>query len=69
MQWFTFPTIMKHTENILNPNKGLITSLLKGFEMFQLHLIDDKDEVESIAIRCINRKKETGLYLRTLKFE
>ena len=45
MQWFTFPAIMEHTENILNPNKGLITSLLKLFSMFKLRLIDDKDKV------------------------
>ena len=30
IQWFTFLTIMEHTANILNPKKGLITSLLKG---------------------------------------
>ena len=37
--------------------------------MFQLRLFDDKDEVEIIAIRCINCKKETGLYLRYSTFE
>ena len=56
---------MEHTENILKPNKGLIISLLKGFAMFEVRLIDDKDEVEAIYIKCINCKKETGLYLRT----
>ena len=58
-------TIMEHTANIINPNKGLITSLLKVFYMFELRLIDDNDKVEAIAIRCINCKKETGLYLGT----
>ena len=62
IQWFTFLTIMEHTANILNPNKGLIPSLLKVFAMFQLLLIDDKYEVETIAIRCINCKKEIVLY-------
>ena len=37
--------------------------------MFELSLMDDKDEVEAIYIRCINCKKETGLYLITSKFE
>ena len=33
--------------------------------MFELRLIDDRDKVEAIAFRCINCKKETGLYLGT----
>ena len=37
--------------------------------MFQLRLIDNKDELESIIIRCINCKKETGLYLVKLILE
>ena len=37
--------------------------------MFKLRLIDDRDKFEAIAIRCINCKKETGLYLRTSTFE
>ena len=37
--------------------------------MFQLRLFYDKYEVEIIAIRCINCKKETGLYLRNSTFE
>ena len=60
---------MKHTANILNPNKGLITSLLKVFVMFELSLVYERDKVESIAIMCINSKKGTGLYLRTPTLE
>ena len=37
--------------------------------MFELSLIDDRYKVEAIAIRFINSKKETGLYLRTPKLE
>ena len=55
---------MEHTANIPNPNKGPINSLLKVFGMFELHLIYDRDKVKSISIRCINCKKETGLYLK-----
>ena len=36
--------------------------------MFELNLIDDKDKVEAIDIRCINGKNGTGLYLRTSTF-
>ena len=35
-QWFPVITIMEYTVNILNPNKGLIPSLLKVFAMFEL---------------------------------
>ena len=37
--------------------------------MFQLRLFDDKDEAKIIAIRCINYKKEIGLYLRNTTIE
>ena len=60
---------MEHTANILKPNKGLIPSLLNVFVMCQLRLFDDKYGVEIIAIRCINSKKETCLYLRNSTFE
>ena len=33
--------------------------------MFELRLIDDGNKIEAIAIRGINCKKETGLYLKT----
>ena len=57
IQWFPFLIIMEHTANILNPDKGLIPSLLKVFSMFELRLFDDIDKLEVIAIRCINCKK------------
>ena len=54
---------MEHTANIMNTNKGRIPSILWVFAMFRLRLIDDRDKLEAVAIRCINCKKETGLYL------
>ena len=57
IKWFLFLTIMEHTANIINPNKGRITSLLRVFDMFELCLIGDRDKFESIAIRRINFKK------------
>ena len=56
---------MEHTANILNPKQGLITSLLRLFFMFGLRLSDDKNKLEDVAIRCINCKKETSLYITT----
>ena len=35
---------MEHTANIINPKQGIITSLLKVFAMFELHLIDDGEK-------------------------
>ena len=60
---------MEHTANILKPNNRLIPLLLRVFDMFQLRLIDDKDYVEAIAIRCTNCKKETCFYLRNSTLE
>ena len=42
IQWFPFITVIEHTSNIINPNKGLITLLLKVFSMFQFRLFYDK---------------------------
>ena len=60
---------MEHTVNILEPNKSLITSLLKVFNMFQLRIFYDKHNeednfVEDIAIKCINCNKDTGFHLK-----
>ena len=60
---------MEHTANILDPNKRLLHPLLKVFSVFELCLIDDGDKLEAIAIRGINCKKTTGLFLRTSTFE
>ena len=54
INWFTFLTIMGHTENLMETNKGLILSLLKVFSMFELLLIGDKEHLDIIAIRCTN---------------
>ena len=34
-----------------------------------MRLIDNKDKLDAIAIRCINCKKSTGLFLGNSKFE
>ena len=51
---------MEHTANIMNPNEGLMNTLLKLFAMFELRLIYDIDKVESIAIRSINFRKRNS---------
>ena len=57
IQWFPFLTIMEHTANIMKTNKGLISSLLKVFAMFELRLISNKEKLYVIDIRCINCKR------------
>ena len=37
--------------------------------MFELRLIGDKEKLDVIDIRCINCKKETGLYIQNFTFE
>ena len=37
--------------------------------MFELCLIGEKEKLDVIALRCINCKKETGLYLQNSTFE
>ena len=58
---------MEYNANIINPNKVIIPSLLNLFSMFDLRLIDYKDKLDAIDIRCINCKKATGLFLRNKK--
>ena len=65
----TFLAIMEHTVIILNPNKGLTPLLLKLFAIFEFLLIDDRDKVDAVAIRCINGNKEICLYLGTSTLE
>ena len=56
INWFPFLTIMEHTANIMKTNKGLISSLLKVSDMFELHLLSYKEKLDVIALRCINCK-------------
>ena len=65
----SFSHHLEHTENILKPKQGLITSTSKLFDMFELRCIDDINKVETIYTRFINCKKATGLFLRTSTFE
>ena len=72
--WFPFLSVIEHTTNILNPNKGLIPSLLKLFAMIQLRLFDDKQDeegnvVDIISIMCISCNKETELHFKDTPIE
>ena len=62
IKWFPFLAIIEHTANIMTENKGLISSLLKVFSMFELRLIGYEEKNYVVAIMCINCKRETGLF-------
>ena len=51
MQWFTFPTIMEHTANKMQEDKGLISSLLKMFSMSEIRLSFGDEDLDDFSIR------------------
>ena len=65
MQWFPFPTIMEHTANEMQYDKGLISSLLKMFSMIKICLSFVDEDLETLSLKCINCKMETGLNSET----
>ena len=52
---------MEHTANEMKEHNGLISSLLKMFDMFQIRLSYGDKELDVLSIKCINCKIETGL--------
>ena len=53
---------MEHTANKMQENKGLISSLLKMFAMFEIRLSHGNKELDVLSIKCTNFKREKGLY-------
>ena len=60
---------MEPTANIMEKNKGLISSLLKAFSMFELRLNYKEGNLDVIYIRCINCKRETDSFLKNATFD
>ena len=58
---------MEHTKKKIK--KGLISSLLKVFAIFEIRLSHKYGKLDVISIRCINCKIETGLYLKNTIFD
>ena len=52
---------MEHTANKMQDDKGLISSLLKMFSMFEIRLVFGDEDLDAFSIRCINCKIGTGL--------
>ena len=60
---------MEHTEKISEKNNGLISSSINIFATFELRLNYDREKLDAIYIRCINCKRETGIYLKNTTFD
>ena len=59
---------MEITANTMGEN-GLVSSLLKLFAMFVLCLNYKEGKLDVISLRCINFKRETGLFLKNTTFD
>ena len=60
---------MEHTASNIETDISQLLSLIKVFDMFQMHLLyheqNDKEHfMEAIAIQCRNCHRNTGLYLK-----
>ena len=56
---------MEHTGNIMQDDTHLISSLLKMFLMFKIRLSYGDKYLDTLCLKCINCKKETGLNSET----
>ena len=52
---------MEHTANKMQDDKGPISSLLKMFSMFKIRLSYGDKDLDTVSLKCINCKRETGL--------
>ena len=52
---------MEYTENDMQDDNHLKSSLLKMFSMFEILLSCGDDDFEIVSLKCINCKRETGL--------
>ena len=66
IQWLPCLTIMGHTANKMQDDKGLISSLLKMFSMFEIRLSYGDKDLDTVSLKCINCKRETGLKPETI---
>ena len=65
MQWFPFHAIMEHTGYIMQDDTHLISSLLNMFSTFKIRLSYGEKDLDTLCLKCINCKKETGLNSET----
>ena len=69
IQWFSFITTMEHTARIMG-EKGLISSLLKVFAIFELRFNYKESKLDVVSLRCIKCKKiDLFLKINSLLFD
>ena len=61
IRWFIFLAIFEHTANKMQDDKRLISSLLNMFLMFEIGLSYGDKDLDTVYLKCINCKRETGL--------
>ena len=61
IQWFRFHDIMEHIGIIMQDDTHLISSLLKMFSMFEIRLSYWEKYLDTLSLKCIHCKRETGL--------
>ena len=52
---------MEHTANKMQDDKGLISSLLEMLSMLVIRLSYGDKDLDTVSLKCINCKRETGL--------
>ena len=61
LQWFPFHEIMEYTGSVMQDDTYLTSSLLKMFSMFEIRLSCGDDNLDTLSLKCVNCKKQTGL--------
>ena len=56
---------MEYTGNVMQDDTHLTSSSLKMFSMFEIHLSCGDDNLDTLSLKCVNCKKETGLKAKT----
>ena len=56
---------MEYTGNVMQDDTHLTSSLLKIFSMFEMCLSCGDDNLDTLSLKCVNCKKETGLKSKT----
>ena len=61
MQWFPFLEMMEYNKNDMKNDTPLTSLSLKMFSMFEIRLSVGDVDLDSVSLKCINCKRETGL--------
>ena len=56
---------MEYTENDMQDDTHLTSSLLKIFSLFEIRLSCGDVDLDTVSLKCINCRKETGLKSKT----